>query len=775
MNTVTPRSQRIFLVLAPICAGLAAGLAAYGLANEPNSTFDWSVAAVSELVYDSAAVLSLEGKEGITHPAFVAARFLAVAFAFFAAVGLVLELYRPASDLWLAFRFTLARLRGKRAAVLFGLGWIGGPLAAQLRGAGRPVYGIAKDEASPRVDEARRSSALVIIGDATDRATRARTGIKHASEAFIATGDDARNVEIAGDLLLQAHEGKLGWRSRRNPLRCYVHVGDPAFSETLSRHDLWAPRTAPIELHPFSNQELAVRDLYFREQDGLVVDSAALPQSDEVFHLFIFGFGSMGRTVALHLARFGHFASGLRPRLSVYGDFDREGNGADKDAFLDRYPAFSPADLDLTSATFRSAGDAWSARPGRPVAERFQREARVQAPAGSDEVLGELRPVEYAVNAEYRPLPVDVESGRFLAELVARLRPSGGPAVRAAAVLCFEEERRSFQAALRLQQALARQMLDDEATQGEPPSQPILPLHVYLPVEEGLAALIKDPGRHRPRSDGDRTAMHTERCFPLRVFGERDAVSSYRQITRTPTRRRAGLLRAAHRLLSSGSSTDHADFAASNMDAALHADVKLTALSVSLRDSPLPATDARARGLREQPLMDALFTPDVDKAFHRMTRRGQVAGSVFAQLEDPALRERLALMEQVEASTPAEHEDVRSAMEGAIARFRAELAEVGRDADLAARMEHGRWMGERLSRGWSFGPRSDLRRHRMTFVPWDNLSEAQRHYDRAHLPRLVVQHREAGRYAYVAEAQPDPAEAGTEIAFPAVGASSPPT
>jgi hypothetical protein len=48
-----------------------------------------------------------------------------------------------------------------------------------------------------------------------------------------------------------------------------------------------------------------------------------------------------------------------------------------------------------------------------------------------------------------------------------------------------------------------------------------------------------------------------------------------------------------------------------------------------------------------------------------------------------------------------------------------------------AKLEHQRWMEERLTSGWSFGPTKDVGAKRSPFlVPWDDLTEEIRDLDR---------------------------------------------
>jgi hypothetical protein len=79
------------------------------------------------------------------------------------------------------------------------------------------------------------------------------------------------------------------------------------------------------------------------------------------------------------------------------------------------------------------------------------------------------------------------------------------------------------------------------------------------------------------------------------------------------------------------------------------------------------------------------------------------------------------------------------------------------DPDLHAKIEHNRWMGERLTKKWSFGERDDFRKQRISFVPWEYLPHTDkiessgdfemndyRLYDRQMLPKIIMDQRERG-------------------------------
>jgi hypothetical protein len=54
----------------------------------------------------------------------------------------------------------------------------------------------------------------------------------------------------------------------------------------------------------------------------------------------------------------------------------------------------------------------------------------------------------------------------------------------------------------------------------------------------------------------------------------------------------------------------------------------------------------------------------------------------------------------------------------------------GRDLEEMAKLEHERWVDEKLRAGWRNGPRDDEERTHPSIVPWSDLSESEREKDR---------------------------------------------
>ena len=62
------------------------------------------------------------------------------------------------------------------------------------------------------------------------------------------------------------------------------------------------------------------------------------------------------------------------------------------------------------------------------------------------------------------------------------------------------------------------------------------------------------------------------------------------------------------------------------------------------------------------------------------------------------------------------------------------------EIETLSKMEHQRWNANRLLEGWQFGTRDDFRKRHPNLVPWEDLDEATRDYDRnavKQIPELI--------------------------------------
>lgn len=628
--------------------------------NEP-------VAALSDLFFRTVAFVNLKAPEPWPDNAwFTAAQLAAVILVVSAAGTVVFTLSVRARVWWIGFQ---SRVSPRRAhTVVFGLGAPAERLVRDVRsgassGRPRPVVVVQEHGNHGGREHVRRLGAVMLEEDGRNPGIRRRARVDVAGEVFVATGDDATNLDIAAGIRddldrqrpakrFRGPQRKIGGRAGR--LRCHVHVGDPGFSETLRTQELLGSRTSAVDFRVFNVRENAARQLLLAGESGLARRYA--PAAEEAAHYVVCGFGTTGRTVALEMARLAHFANGRRLRLTVIDDFGGDpASSPVPRAFLDRHPGFGP-DLDFRIdahlRTHPESLDAWSWKGARPAASRWRFE--------------DPDVVEYAVNAEFLDLGTGLSAPASVERLLERVVPPAGPAVRAGIVVAFEDERRSFLSAVRLRESLRRALPDGT------PAAP-LPIYVYLPTDTGLTGLL-----------ASEDAAGT--CLPLHAFGSVGAVAGYRRVVQPELRTMAACFHRAYSDLGS------------------------------------PARRPETMGVRLEIDQDPVrpLSAEADEAFSELRPDFRFSNEQAAAHVDIKLD---AIGYRRVASGPGDSSPVV-------------LSE--RDQELLARMEHNRWMAERLVAGWRHGPRDDRRRLRPAFRPWDRLTDtAERAKDLQQIRTLV--------------------------------------
>ena len=632
--------------------------------------------------------------------------------------------------------------------VVVGLGTVGWQLVQDLRRDGvapdaNPcdVIVVESDPENPNLDHARALGAVVLIGDARDPGIRARASLDLADEAFIVCGDDALCVAIAGEIVRDAHPetpAARPWATASGPLTCYVHLDDPTSAKTFRDRDLLYKGVSDrVRFRAFSARELAVDDLLFGDAVGdrgmghgrlpktssLIVGDVG-PEPGEAPHYVLIGFDEIGQTVAVALASLAHFQTGLdgpdhrsvtkgrsgwRPRVTVldaFGDDFRSGPRAGSlQSFIAQRPGVAPepGTLDLAAHAEADETDEWGVHKDAWASKRYRPEHR-RSP--------DPRAVEYAANMEFLDLPAHVEDPAFVRRLVERFRPDQSPRPRPAIVVCFDDDRANLEAALALQDALASVPQSDLWAIGETPDKRPLPIYVYLHNGLGFADLLAR--RERALRAGDtRTAAAVQwERFPLRVFGLRHTCAGYDAVTGRGIRQKA---QALHRIYRAAAATTaaagvqvdfhdlEATFRESNEHAVRHAAVKRIAFGRLLGDRDVAFEPAQVGALRRA----HSGAPPPTEATDGTPNDETLCLEAFRALDD--------------------------------------LLGEGTDADVLAAMEHNRWMGERLSRGWFYealedNPGREKRlRQRQTFVPWEHLPNEpdEREYDRRSVAQAV--------------------------------------
>ena len=218
------------------------------------------------------------------------------------------------------------------------------------------------------------AGVCVLRGDARRTGVLARAQVAHASDVFSATPSDLTNFAIAAAVSALSE-------SLRNSPRNHVHLADFALREELdARLDL--SEGHPVARPHFFNgyDQTARRVLREHPLDGPGIAATDATQ----VHLVILGFGRMGRSLALHAARLGHFANGKPLRISVV---DRNGE-IKREPFLAQYPML--ANGGICSLEFRAADAVSLETLQNIVAWDAESGARLQVYLCLDDDMGSL-------------------------------------------------------------------------------------------------------------------------------------------------------------------------------------------------------------------------------------------------------------------------------------------------------------------------------------------------------------------------------------------------
>ena len=142
----------------------------------------------------------------------------------------------------------------------------------------------------------------------------------------------------------------------------------------------------------------------------------------------------------------------------------------------------------------------------------------------------------------------------------------------------------------------------------------------------------------------------------------------------------------------------------------------------------------------QQPLAAALAA---DFHRHYEKRRAVAAGEPLRDIKAPAFS-TLSAWERQSNLSAAAHLNIKLAALGLKLVYRDDTSMPVDTVDITpdqrehvARMEHNRWLAERLLNGWTFGERDNARKRRLSIVDWDNLSLDELAKDRDQIDRII--------------------------------------
>lgn len=626
----------------------------------------------------------------------------------------------PLQQLWLG--------RQKRHVVICGLGRIGRSIISDLTDAKpapgtsttandskshqatpRPnkIVAIERDKANPDILWAESRGVSVVIGDSTDERVLMQVRADRAHDVFFAVGSDELNLENAYDLMCIVNRQRK--RIPTHLPRMFVHLLNPRLESMLVQakqrafeplDDMAKQLVKNLLVQPFNVIDRSIQALL----DGPVLDRRPV-RDDEVAHFVIVGFGEVGQELAVKIAQMAHYENLKRSRMTIVYSKDDEHAVED---FLALYPKFFP-NLDRIAPELAAADippnnyDAWM--PFKELDDwSFGVSITTKRVANPDDANNPLmmidadasRGIEFAVNGGFELLSGGVTCERFIAKLKALSLTTG---IRPLVFICHAEDDLNCADATELRNELdVRLKLAAGANQlayidGHEHRITILP---YVPNRPMLHRLIDPPNKTSadliPWGDCRESCTHgalTADIFrPLAVAINHDYDLKYaqqgaRRDAVTPPARDSVPVKSLDAML--------AWQRHSNLMAAAHVNTKLAPLGLALR----PWVEGNVYPQPDSVRIESI----INRSIHH-----QLHPDWLVQTEDDRLLE------------------------------------------MVAKMEHHRWLAERLLMDWGFGDRapegSPENKKRLAFVNWANLLNSEGVKDRDQIARILELSRE---------------------------------
>jgi hypothetical protein len=233
--------------------------------------------------------------------------------------------------------------------VLCGLSRKGLLLTKNLLEQGYIVVVIEIDESHDLIEQLRVRGAIILIGDATDRAVLQQAAVQRA-KYLLAVCDDGVNAEIA----VQAQS--LTESRTRDPLTCIIHIVDPRLCDLLRERVIGGELFPGVRLETFNVFERGAQ-LVLEEYLPFELQVEDLTTSP---HVLLIGMGRMGENLIIRMTHAWHIMADDKDEPLSITLVDR--NAAEKLNFLqaqfpslEDYCQIQTFSIDVHSADFFKA------------------------------------------------------------------------------------------------------------------------------------------------------------------------------------------------------------------------------------------------------------------------------------------------------------------------------------------------------------------------------------------------------------------------------------
>lgn len=557
--------------------------------------------------------------------------------------------------------------------IICGLGRVGRQLIEDLvqQGDQRTIVVVEPDDENANLAWARDQGALVVIGDSTKRENLEEAGVHRAGELFIATGSDACNVECAIEVREALRSpGRLEHFMAR--VSGFIKPRAPlrCYVHILDRDLAEIVRARTGDFEESVNSNLAGNSSRMRSATALNVQVfSALERT--------------ARRLLEDIATSSFAGHSMRPVgddevahyvMLGFGDFGQ--TLALRLAELAHFENGKRLRLTIVDRDIQSKAEAFIARHPRFGPALGQIAPWDFEPAADSWSSHRYRPtnaaaqsqpwaIEYACNAQYVEY-CEATDDNFLRGMIASFDKQG---TKPAVLVCFEDDRQNF--------ALAERMRSKLAT-----LQRKYPIFVWIPRQRELSQLLLDQ-RNKPPSQ-------TKLCT-LIPFGQCYGSVAYTEVTKSWSEWLARRLQ----LVWMDRQKPHWEQVVADFQNALLAE-DAAGVVACLVDKDL------------RRIADAAWT-----GTNEWARASNRSAAIHTVLKAAALQ--LEIVDQEANESP-------TAGDNGIAIDLAPMHEP------LCRMEHYRWVAERLLSGWSYNEVSDDEtKTRWQIRPWEGLESPPNH------------------------------------------------
>jgi hypothetical protein len=549
----------------------------------------------------------------------------------------------------------------KNMVFVAGLGRLGLQIALNASQEGRLVVVQEPKEDNPNRSIAAEAGVVTVTEDGSDIDALREHVQRSPRTMYLVTGDDLTNINALANVLALRQEHARAHNKHLGPCECYVHIEHSQLHRSFSR--------CLLENSQDTDPGFKVHafNIYHETACQLIIDELTplRPRhKDEVALYVVFGFEQMGMAMVKELVEFAHFENLKRSRILVISE------DAEQDYLkcTSTWPRISPRNVcvDLSQVRFDAAQDDWGNQSAGPEIDTGK--------------TIDSKAVQYAANVQFCQLRSS--HGFSLSEVGEFVRLATEPGVKPVFLFCHEDDTDNFRMASELEDSLQdnhglnkkRSIDSKSAAVSQHPTVTDLPIFAFLPRSRPLQQVLQN---------GIQTNLAA-----VRPFGDV----------------RQGLLRAHDTLVEEFAFEIAYDY---------HVNSK--------------REETRDTLFKEQSVTTPALKRD-DVSIPSDTECGVLSRDAFRT----HLR-KSPYWEQTSNLCAAEHKQVLVQLMGyKIARNSKQPASYhlnfaglsDQQKETMARVEHNRWMAERLLIGWCYGPRSDYPPQRLSFCAEKHLDPA---------------------------------------------------